>query len=674
MLGQENLASTSPSPNGHTPKQQVLEKEQEIIQPDVPHDEKLRDSIVSFADTHKSLDDKLYQYQLSKILAHVECTETGNAIRFAARYGSRFHWVAKWKIWLYWNEYIWVEDEKGLIMKYAKQVAAHLDLESKIVPLPTDEHGELLIFPHLARGEKPTPNQQEVIAQFKDRDIKVAALNKWAMQSRARRSLEAMIELLKDEPGIAVLPDELDNYPHYVACKNGVLDLHTRELLPFDRTRLITKSVNVAYNPLALCPKWDKFFLTAMSNSQSMVEFIQQLLGIGLTAEALEDILGIFYGSGGNGKSVFVEIIKQILGTYAATANSDLFVDKQSEGISNDIARLVNIRTLVASETKEGRHLDESLVKSLTGGDKKTARFLHKEYFEFYPRFTPILLTNYKPIIKGTDNGIWRRVKLVPWLHNFEESPERKDKQAVLTELAEENEGIFAWMVRGYAMRHQAGKLVLPTEVVEATNQYRRDSDLIGQFLEACCVIDGTRNKVFHSAIYSAYKQHCMENGNNPVASNKLSQKLKERGIEGGTSGGKAYWYGLRLKTEDELTRDFEDSLTDTSNNGILQGETQVQIIPLRSDISPNQQNGHGSNIPQEARALFTDYIEDLKKKKNDVMWVASDCGYPNEMLSVADHYKKSKELYLSGDENKRKAALEAIHRTLGRYEGGHAF
>lgn len=525
----------------------------------VSRDEELRNNILLYVSSHQNVPDTKYQYQLSKLLSVVECTETGNAIRFHARYGSMFHWVAKWNMWYYWNGRVWVEDDKSLIMLYAKKVAASLELEGDLIPLPTDEQGELLAYPTVSIVDKPTPEQSAIAAQFQEREEKVTALKKWAKQSRGRRALEAMIELLKDEQGITILPSELDTHPHLVACLNGVLDLHTRELLPHDRQRIITKSVSVAYNPDADCLSWKNFLLTAMSGKQDTVEYIRCLLGLGLSAESLEDTLAIFYGGGGNGKTVFLEVVKEILSTYAATANSELFLEKQSEGISNDVARLVNVRFLAASETKEGRQLDEALVKELTGGDTKTARFLRKEFFEFKPTFTPILLTNHKPIIKGIDNGIWRRIRLVPWVYNFEESPERKDKSTVLSELRTEHEGIFAWIVEGYRRRYEHGRMEVPAEVTEATNQYRSDSDLLGQFLNACCVTQKGLPSLKHAILYNAYKEHCEGNGNNPFASNKLAQKMIERGFEGTIGNGARYWYGIRMKTDDELLSEEDD-------------------------------------------------------------------------------------------------------------------
>jgi putative DNA primase/helicase len=240
-------------------------------------------------------------------------------------------------------------------------------------------------------------------------------------------------------------------------------------------------------------------------------------------------------------------------------ANSDLFLSKQSEGISNDRAALVGVRFLTVSETDEGRKLNESLVKGLTGGDTQMVRFLRQEFFPMTPKLTPFMFTNHKPIITGTDNGIWRRVKLVPWLHNFETDPEREDKKDVYSKMRAELSGILTWMYKGYRARVEAGKLVIPDVVQNDTAEYRQQSDTLGEFLEDYCVTDEENATVTIDDLYKKYREFASSAGisdNYTLTKKGLTGKLKERSdipfLKPDRKAGVRFWIGIRLLNDGE--------------------------------------------------------------------------------------------------------------------------
>ena len=200
------------------------------------------------------------------------------------------------------------------------------------------------------------------------------------------------------------------------------------------------------YDPQAQGHRLEGFLAEIFQGNQDLIRFVRQYLGYCLTGSTQEQCFTIFYGSGANGKSTLCKTIQRILGDYASQSPIETFLVKHGSGIPNDVARLHSARAVFAGESEDGQRLAESLVKQVTGGDLMAARFLHREFFEFEPRFKLILSTNHKPSIRGTDQAIWRRIRLVPFDVTF--PPEQQDKR-LPDALWQERDGIFAWMVRG---------------------------------------------------------------------------------------------------------------------------------------------------------------------------------------------------------------------------------
>lgn len=471
-------------------------------------------------------DQEKFQLTISAILSHLPLSDVDNAIRLASRFGYSIRYVAEQKTFYVWTGKRWEEDKKGYVSRCAKTTASYLTVEA----MYASENGEK----HRADD-----------------------LLKWFRQSRSRRGIESMIELLKSEIGISVLQNDLDVDDYLFNVENGTLNLQTGLLKPHDPLDLITKLAPVIYDPEAQCPSWNKFMYKICRGSRQLFDFHQDLAGCGLVGKQLDDILPINFGPGGNGKGIYAETIKAVYGDYAATATSDLFLAQKNESISNDRARLAGVRFLTASETEEGRRLNEALVKSLTGGDAQTARFLHKEFFEFTPKFTALLFTNHKPIIHGTDQGIWRRVKLVPWLHDFTRDPEVRPRPEVMAELRAESSGILNWAVAGYVRRRKTSQIVVPTEILGETDEYRRQSDTMGEFLEDHCIVTEEHARVEVSTLYEAYAKFIGESGQKNIANKRtFSLKLMERTdipyLGKSKSGSIRYWTGIRLRDESD--------------------------------------------------------------------------------------------------------------------------
>jgi putative DNA primase/helicase len=346
----------------------------------------------------------------------------------------------------------------------------------------------------------------------------------WAHQSQSRGRINAMIEFGK--PDLAVATDDLDADPWAFNVLNGTLDLRKGTLRPHCREDLLTKIAEVEFDSKATCPIWDAFLNRIFDDNQDIIAFLRRWIGYSLTGDTSEHVLVLFYGTGANGKTTLIETIAALLGPYAKKAEIAAFLDKQNDQIRNDLASLAGARMVSAVEVPEGRKLAEALVKEVTGGDTITARFLFKEFFEFRPQFKLIISGNHLPEIRGNDEGIWRRVLVVPF--DVTIPPEERDKN-LLDKLKAELPGILNWTLAGLR-EWQEGGLQAPEAVRLVTQQYRDEMDIIGAFLADECVID-PKEFVSVANLYEAYEHWCHQNGDDPIKKRTFGRRMGDRGF-----------------------------------------------------------------------------------------------------------------------------------------------
>lgn len=455
---------------------------------------------MGFVESCKTQDKKQESYNL---------TDLGNAKRLVRLHGQDFHYCHESKKWLVWDGRRWGEDTTGEMLRRAKDTVMQIYAEASREP---DEERRRKLAKHAARSES----------------------EKW---------IGAMISLAQSEPGIPVRPRELDANPWLLNCLNGTLDLRTGELQPHRREDLLTKLVEIDYDPKATCPRWESFLNRIMNGNQNLIQFLQRAIGYTLTGSVTEQVFFICFGSGANGKTVFLRILQALLGEYGKPVDPELLMARPGSVHPTGRADLMGARLAVAIETEEGRRLNETLLKWLTGGDKLKARFMRQDFFEFEPTHKIWIATNHKPIIRGTDYAIWRRIRLIPF--NVTIPVEDQDKR--LTEkLQGELPGILAWAVRG-CLAWQKDGLWVPEEVRTATEDYRSEMDIIAQFLEEKCVIDPTL-RVKASDLYRAYSAWCEENNEQPLAQRNFGMRLSERGFERKVSNSCRWWHGISLK------------------------------------------------------------------------------------------------------------------------------
>ena len=434
-------------------------------------------------------------------------SDLGNAERFVGAHGNVVRYCPPASRWLVWDTNRWRWDDTDLVVTLAQDTVRGM------------LHEALAIEDNLKRQAHATH----------------------ALRSHARGRIDAMLSLAG--PLVAVRPDELDARPQLLNVANGTLDLATNALAPHDPDALITKLAPAVYDARAKCPNWTAFLNDITSGNRDMAGYLQRAVGYSLTGETLEHVLFMLYGSGCNGKTTFIEALRNVFGDYARAADFATFIQHRSPSAPrNDLAMLRGARFVTAAESDDGGKLDESFVKQVTGGDKVTARFLYSEHFEFRPEFKLWLSTNHKPTIHGTDDGIWRRIRLLPFTVRI---PDSKIDRHLPEKLKAESSGILRWALDGLADYRERG-LDEPAIVLNATKAYRADEDLIGRFLAACCSV-GTSTQIQARALYNAYLRWAGTNGEPVLDERKFSRAMSERGIQGGRMTAGRFWTGISL-------------------------------------------------------------------------------------------------------------------------------
>ncbi|MFJ8394373.1 phage/plasmid primase, P4 family [Streptomyces sp. NPDC094144] len=364
-------------------------------------------------------------------------------------------------------------------------------------------------------------------------------------------NIDNLMKELRSVPSVYVNADEFDARPDLLSFRNGVVDLRTGKIMPHSMDDLLTTSLPMDYDPEARAPRWERFISEIMPGMPDMPAYLQRLTGYGITGHTSEQCFTVLWGKGANGKSVYTETLSSIFGDITTTTPFATFESKTgSGGIPNDIAALRSARLVMASEGESGKRMSESVLKRLSGKDRVTARFLNKEFFTYQPRFLIMLATNHKPSFASQDEGLWRRVKLIPFKRYFAPAEREYDLDE---KLMAEAAGIIAWTVRG-AVEWYANGLQDPGPVRNATKEYRETSDSLAGFYPDVLRPTGDLTRVDGSDAYNAYRDWCEAEGlqSREVWSRTLFYRmLEERGVQRTrTSRGQAL-IGVTLETSE---------------------------------------------------------------------------------------------------------------------------
>lgn len=457
-------------------------------------------------------------------------TELGNAERLLDAYGAQLRYT-KAMGYVAWDGKRWLPGAELSVEHWAKAVIRDLYREAaELAGGAADASGD---------GER------EQIAN------EAQELMKWAISSEKAKMVTAMLMLARSACAVDI--DQFDREPWLFNCQNGTIDLRTGELRAHRREDYLMQIGSVAYDPTATCPRWERFIREIMLDDMEMVAYLQRALGYALSGDTSPQEWYLMVGEGENGKTVLMETIAAIFGEYAHMMLPETITmtgqPRRGQDASPDIAILKGKRFVRVTETQEGARIDASRIKSLSGSDEQTARFHYKGFFTFRPTAKMFIYTNHKPESRETAHAFWRRVRYIPFDLNLREHPERKDAQ-LPEKLRAELPGILAWLVRG-CLAWQRDGLNPPQRVLEATEAYRAESDVLADFLSTYCVL-GSDYEVRASVLYDKYVKWCQETGERQHNMRRFGKALTERGIQRRTNNGIIY-VGIGIRHDGEM-------------------------------------------------------------------------------------------------------------------------
>jgi putative DNA primase/helicase len=450
-------------------------------------------------------------------------TDLGNAELFTDFYRDQVRFDHSLQRWLLWKSHWWAPDVDGQLIRHAKNVVRQ---------------------------------RRKMSMSIGDTDMRAKEVA-WSLRSESLPKLKAMLVLAQSHKPIADTGLEWDANPYLLGVANGVVNLKTGALLKGSADQRITLHSDVPYNRDAKAPRFERFLKEVFGDDTELIGYIQRAVGYSLTGATTEQCFFCCYGDGANGKSTFLNAIRNVVGGYGCNLPFSAFELEARSSIPNDVATLPGRRFVTAIETAESTQLNAARIKALTGCDPITARLLHKEFFTFVPTAKFWLAFNHRPVVTDDSHGFWRRVHLVPFLRRFDPNGEPKLDEI----LRDEAPGILARGVRG-CLEWQKKGLNPPTIVREATESYREESDPVKDFLSSKCVLE-SRACVVAADIWNAYRCWVsLETVQSEIGRPEFTHRLEGLGLKQDRVGHDKTrtWFGIRLKTETEIAHPVLDA------------------------------------------------------------------------------------------------------------------
>ncbi len=437
-------------------------------------------------------------------------TEVGLAERLIARHGADLRYSHARAKWLVWQGTRWAWDEFGVVERRLKETIRAI----------------YAAVPHLPEGERER-------------------FAKYAIKSESDKVIRAAINRARVEDGVSIALDSLDADPWLLNTQTATVDLRNGEARPHRREDLLTMQTATPFEAGARAERFGRFLEEVFPQDPILREFIMRALGYSLTGSTREEKFLILHGRGRNGKGTLIGTFQAGMGDYAAAADFSTFTRRADDGQAReDLAALRGKRLVVANEGREGGRLNETVIKTMTGGDRIRARHLYENSAEYQPAFKLWLASNFKPEIDGGDPAIWARVLLVPFDVSFAGNEDTGLKAALQSEGA----GVLNWAIEG-ALRWQEDGLNPPTVVSMAVADYRAESDVVNRFLEECT--DRLENaRVPVRKLYGRYVDWARGTGEESMAERRFTQRVRLAGIKRERGRDANYFAGLAIKSQ----------------------------------------------------------------------------------------------------------------------------
>jgi putative DNA primase/helicase len=435
-----------------------------------------------------------------RVIDAAQCSEDNVALGFAEAH-SDFRRVELHAAWLKWDSGVWREDSTlavyDAIRKFCRTVADASD------------------------DDRPEMRRANYVA--------------------------AVERLCRSDRRYAMTPDQFDADDWILNTPAGFIDLRSGNLLPHDRDRYCKKMTAVA--PEGDCPRWRSFLAEITNGNTELISYLQRLVGYCLTGSTIEHSLHFFFGSGANGKSVFLNTITGILADYAYTAPIETFTETHNESHPTELAALDGARLVVSQETEHGKEWAQSRVKSLSAGDLQTARKMRRDFYTFTPKCKIVIAGNAKPRLTTVDEAMRRRFHIVP----FTVCILPADRDFKLSEkLVDEWPGILAWAVEG-CLEYQRDGLNPPASVIESTRNYLESQDLFADWLATECIY-GEEHWHPKMSLFKAWKQFVDQAGERPGRLKDFGERMENAGFHEGRDNSRGrYWSGLKLRPQENF-------------------------------------------------------------------------------------------------------------------------
>jgi putative DNA primase/helicase len=420
-------------------------------------------------------------------------TDLGNVRRFVLQHHEKLRSVLSKSRnpWYLWQESHWEPDRTGEAMRMAKQTVRSIHHEA---------------------------------AQMQDEE-KRAALQQFAYRSESAERIRAIVDLAKTEPEIAIREDQLDRDRWLLNVTNGTIDLQTSRFLKHKKSDYITKLSQVEFHRKATAPRWESFLSEIFDGDKALIGFIRRAIGYTLTGDTREHCLFFCYGQGRNGKSTFLEVIRELMADYSIQSDFSTFQSTRNDGPRHDLARMRGARLVTAIEARGDRSFDETVIKQMTGGDTVTARHLYESSFEFRPQFKLWLAANHLPLVREQTEAFWSRILMIPFTVVI---PPHKRKKNLAKQLIKELPGILNWAIKGCEEWRRNG-LMAPDTVRKAIDEYKEEYDVVSEFFVARCALD-RHEWTTRAALYQAFVDWWQETrGRNPLSHTAFNRLISER-------------------------------------------------------------------------------------------------------------------------------------------------